>query len=302
MSVLTDLFLFTFFFTLLPTPRHRLYKQGIILVLTALVAAVFTVIPYIKPILDLTKVGLQSAAVSWLIRISFLVPRVGEGILSNDIGVERLRQAMRLSFETDMLEFRRQIRKLCVQPIEPDEKTPEKDELYASIRQSRDRIRRRHTIGEFVVGVVVGITALAISTLDIWAGIGFFVSIYSIFLPISMYMRSIVVGSLAYSVSMPDADSKTHPKNPKTSILVFMNQWNQMLLDEEQYIHKLILVSFIRGEFKEGSEMGVELLEKVVSGEMALEEAFDEMAVEKLGEDTMESRWIRSIMKKYFGI
>jgi hypothetical protein len=201
-----------------------------------------------------------------------------------------------------MLEFRRQIRKLTVRQIEPDETTPQKDELLASIRQSRDRIRRRHTIGELIVGVAVGIIALFISVLNVWAGIGFFIGIYSIFLPVSVYMRSMVVDSLAYSVDMPDADSKLHPRNPRTSILVFMDQWNRMLMNEERYIHKMIVVSFIRGEFKEGTEMGIELLGRVVSGEMMLEEAFDEMVTEELGEDTMESRWIRRVMKQYFGI
>jgi hypothetical protein len=209
---------------------------------------------------------------------------------------------MRSSFENDMLEFRRQIRKLTVRQVEPDETTPPKDELLASIRQSRDRIRRRHTIGELIVGVAVGIIALLISILNVWVSIGFFISIYSIFLPVSVYMRSIVVGSLAYSVNMPDADSKHHPKNPKISILIFMDQWNRMLMNEEQYVHKMIVVSFIRGEFKEGTEMGIELLDRVVSSEMTLEEAFDEMVTEELGEDTMESRWIRRVMKQYLGI
>ena len=81
MSVLVDLILLMVFLTLLPAPRYRLYQQGIILGLTALVAAVFAVIPYIKPIVDLTKVSLQSTAVTWFIRISFLVPRMGESIL-----------------------------------------------------------------------------------------------------------------------------------------------------------------------------------------------------------------------------
>ncbi|WP_434531163.1 hypothetical protein ACODNH_07020 [Haloarcula sp. NS06] len=111
-----------------------------------------------------------------------------------------------------------------------------------------------------------------------------------------------VVGSLAYSVNMPDADSKPYPKNPKPSILVFMNHWNRMLLNEEQYIHKMILVSFIRGEFKEGSEMGIEVMNRVVSDELTLEEAYDEMVREELGEDALESRWLRRIMKRYFGM
>ncbi|RXK48032.1 hypothetical protein [Halorientalis pallida] len=302
MSVLIDLLMLVFFLTLLPKPRCRLYQQGIILGLTALVAAAFAVIPYIKPIVDLTKVSLQSTAVTWFIRISFLVPRVGERILSNDLGVERLRRAMRSSFENDMLEFRRKIRRLTVRQIEPDETTPQKEELLASIRQSRDRIRRRHTIGELIVGVSVGIIALFISILNVWAGIGFFIGIYTIFLPVSVYMRSMVVDSLAYSVNMPDADSKLHPRKPGMSTLVFMDQWNRMLMNEERHIHKMIVVSFIRGEFKEGTEMGIELLGRVVSGEMTLEGAFDEMVTEELGEDTMESRWIRRVMKQYFGI
>lgn len=302
MSVLTDLLLLTFLLTLLPTPRYRLYKHGIILGLTVLVAGVFVVIPYIKPIVNLTKVSLQSTAVSWLIRISFLVPRVGEGILANDIGVERLRRAMRSSFENDMMEFRRQIRKLHVRQINPDETTPEKDQLRASIRRSREKIQRRHTIGELIVSVVVGIIALVISNVNLWAGIGLFIAFYAILLPISVYMRSIVVDSLAFSLTMPDANSKHYPENPRQSILVFMDQWNQMLLNEEQNIHKIILVSFIRGEFKEGSEMGIELMERVISGELTLEESYNEMVKEKFGEDTMESRWIRRIMKQYFRI
>jgi len=64
MTVLTGLLLFTFFVTLLPTPRYRLYKHGIILGLIALIAGVFAVIPYVKPIVDLTKVSLQSTTVS----------------------------------------------------------------------------------------------------------------------------------------------------------------------------------------------------------------------------------------------
>lgn len=302
MSALTDLLLLIFFLTLLPTPRYRLYIQGIILGLAALVATVFAVIPYIKPIVDLTKVSLQSTSVSWLIQISFLVPWMGEGILSNDIGFKRLRRAMRSSFENDMLDFRREIRRLSVPQIKPDGPSADKEKLLASIRQSRDRIRRRHTIGELVVGVMVGIVALAISTFHVWAGVGFFIGIYSIFLPISVYMRSMVVNSLAYSVDMPDAKSKYYPKNPQTSILVFMDNWNRMLVEEEQNIHKMILASFLRGEFKEGSEMGIELLGRVISGEKTLEEAFDEMVEEELGEDTMESRWIRRVMKQYFGI
>ena len=227
---------------------------------------------------------------------------MGEGILANDIGVERLRRPMRSSFANDMQEFLRQIRNLHVQQINPDETTPKKDQLLTSIRQSRDRIQRRHTIGELIVGVVVGMIALVISNLNFWAGIGFFIGIYSILLSISVYMRSMVVDSLAYSVNMPDADSKPYPKNPKLSILVFMNQWNRMLLNEEQYIHKMILVSFIRGEFKQGTEMGIELMDKVLSDELTFEEAYDELVEKELGEDTLESRWIRRVMKQYFGL
>jgi hypothetical protein len=302
MGVLSDLVLLTLFLSLLPTPRYRLYIQGGILGLSAVIAAVFTITPFIKPIVNLTKVSLQSTAVSWFIRISFIVPRIGDGILSNNIGIGRLRRAMRSSFENDMLEFRRGIRQVSVSEIEPDETTPEKEELLASIRQSRDKIRRRHTIGELIVGVVIGSFALIIGMFNVWAGLGFFIGIYSLFLPLSVYLRSMVVNSLAYSVTMPDADSKFHPRNPKTGILVFMDRWNRMLLKEEKHIHKMIIVSFIRGEFKEGSEMGIELMGKVMSGNKTLEGAIDEMVDEELGEDTLESRWTRKVMKRYFGI
>lgn len=75
-----------------------------------------------------------------------------------------------------------------------------------------------------------------------------------------------------------------------------------MLLTNETVIHKLILVSFVKGEFVLGYARGKQIVEEVLTEGMELEEAFDKLVNEELGEETPESRWVRRIIKKFFGV
>jgi hypothetical protein len=67
-------------------------------------------------------------------------------------------------------------------------------------------------------------------------------------------------------------------------------------------VHKLIFVSAVKGEFVLGYELGQDLVEKVYVGEMDMEDAFDELVDEQMGEYPGVARRVRWLVKKYVGI
>jgi hypothetical protein len=301
-SEIIHLLFLTVFLSVIPYPRRQLYEEGFVLLVVWVIASLFVITQFLKPSFDLLKVDIQSKLVSGIIAISTISPRIGQYVLSRGYGIWRIRRAFDSNVGDEMLRFRRDLRRMYVTNTEVTDGPPKKGELLAEIKRTHSRIRRRHAIGEVLVGVGVGIMALLVGRMSFLAGVSLMLSLYLLIFPLSMALRSVVVDTLAYPVEMVDVEDESIQYPPRTATLGFMQGWNRMLLTNEAIIHKLILVSFVKGEFVLGYERGEELIEEVLTGEIELEEAFDKLVNEELGEETLEARWTRRIIKKLFGV
>ncbi|WP_256545922.1 hypothetical protein [Halobellus inordinatus] len=301
-SKVIHLLLPVLFLFLIPYPRRKICEVGFVILVAYGVAALFIVGQFLKPFFDLLKVDVQSKLVSGAIVISTVSPRVGKYILSREYGVWRIRHAFNSNIGEEMVRFRRDLRKMYVTNTEIAEGTLDKGELLADIKRTHSQIQRRHAVGEILVGVGVGIIALLVGQVSFLAGVGLMLSIYMLIFPLSMALRSVVVDTLAFSAEMVDVESESVQYPPQPATLGFMQGWNRMLLTNEAVIHKLILLSFTMGEFVLGYERGEQLIEEVLTGELELEEAFDKLVNEELGEETVESRWIRQMIEKFLGV
>lgn len=299
-SEIIHLLFLTVFLSVIPHPRRQLYEEGFVLLVVWVIAALFAIAQLLKPFFDLLKVDIQSKLVSGVIAISTISPRIGQYVLSRGFGIWRIRHAFYSNVGDEMLHFRRNLRRMYVTNTKVSDGTPEKGELLADVKRTHSRIRRRHAIGEILVGVGVGLIALLAGRISFLAGVGLMLSLYLLIFPLSMALRSVVVDTLAFPVEMVDVEDESIQYPPRTATLGFMKGWNKMLLTNETVIHKLILVSFVKGEFVLGYERGEQLIEEVLTSEMELEEAFDKLVNEELGEETLEARWIRWILKKFF--
>jgi|GEM_PF-5799480 len=301
-SPLLNLLFLVIFLTLLPSPRWQLYEEVLILFVGYIVSTMFKIAQTLKPIFNLAKIDIQSKLMSGVIVLSTVAPKAGDYVLSREFGVSQIGHAFNQSVGNDMIAFRRNLRKIYVMNVDIPEDTPKKGELLAEIKQSHSQIRQRHAIGEILIGVGVGIISIVVGSFSIFFGFGLLLSLYLLIFPLSMALRSVIVDTLAYPVEMVDVEAEEVRRPPRSATLIFMKGWNQMLLRNEKMVHKLILVSFLRGEFVLGFERGEELIKQVLSGEKELENAFDDLVTEQLGEDTTESRWIRRIIKKFISI
>ncbi|WP_188423315.1 hypothetical protein [Haloferax sulfurifontis] len=239
-----------------------------------------------------------------MIVISTFAPRVGDYVLTRGFGLSRIRRVFHSSVGDEMVGFRRDMRLKYVRGIEVSEEAPKKAELLSDIKRTRTEIRRRHTIGEILIGVSGSALALFVGSFTILGGLAILLSVYLLVFPISMFLRSVVVDTLAYSGELVDEDEEEilYLYNWPTATLGFQQGWNRMLLTNEAVIHKIILVSYLKGEFVFGYELGEELIEKVLTGEMELEEAFDELVYDHIGEDAPEAHIFRRVVKRFLGI
>ncbi|WP_157533018.1 hypothetical protein [Haloferax profundi] len=301
-SPVFDLFLFAVFISAIPHPRTRWYEEWLILTIVYSVGTILVIARFLKPVFDLLKVDIQSKVVSGGIILSTVAPRIGGYALSRGFGIGRIGYVFDRNIGDEMVRFRRDLRKMYVTNSEVAVASPQKAELLADIKRTHSKIRRRHAIGEILIGVGVGILALLVGSISFLAGVGLLLSLYLLMFPLSMALRRVVVDKLAYPVEMVDVEAEEIRYPPRIATLGFMQGWNRMLLQNEAVIHKLILVSFIKGEFILGYERGEELIERVLTGDVELEEAFDELVEEELGEDTTESRWFRRFVERFIGI
>ena len=299
---LGHLLLLTLFLSVTPYPRRQLYEESLVITATYGIAALIIIARVLHPVLNLLKIDTQSKAVSGAIALSTVAPRVGDYVLSHRIGIWRLKHAFDNNVGEEMIAFRRDLRRMYVMNSEVAEGSPGKGELLADIKRTHSKVRRRHAIGEVFIGVVVGVVALLVGQISFLGGVGLLLTLYLLIFPLSMALRSIVVDTLAYPVAMVDVENESIQRPPRTATLGFMQGWNRMLLKNEAIIHKLILVSFIKGEFVLGYERGEELIESVLTGELELEEAFDRLVHEELGEETFEGRWVRHLFKRFLGV
>lgn len=299
---LAGLLLFVGFLSLLPRPRLQLFGEAFFLVLGLLVSAAFHIGNILKPLFDVLKVDAQTKVISGIIAVSTLAPRAGKYVLARQFGVSRIRESFENKVGKDMMMFRRDLRRMYVKNSEIGDDPPRKGELLADIKRTQSEIQRRHAIGEVLISVVVGILAILVGTVSFLYGVALLLSLYLLIFPVSMMLRSVVVDMLAFSAEMVDAEAEQALYPPRTAILGFMQGWNRMLLRNERIVHKIILVSFARGEFILGYERGQELMEQVITDEKELDEALDDLVYEEFGEETFEGRWVRRVLNKWFGV
>jgi hypothetical protein len=301
-SEIAHLLLFVGFLSLLPRPRLQLYRDAFFLVLTLLVSAAFRIGRILKPFFDALKVDTQTKAISGIIAVSTLAPRAGKYVLARRLGVSRIRESFDAKVGNEMMQFRRDLRRMYVRNAEVKKDSPDKGELLADIKRTQSKIQRRHTIGEVLIGVVVGVLAILVGTVSFLYGVALLLSLYLLIFPLSMLLRDVVVDMLAFSAEMVDVEAEEPLYPQRTAVLGFMQGWNRMLLRNERIVHKIILVSFARDEFILGYERGQELMEQVIAGEKELDEALDDLVYEELGEETFEGRWVRRVLNRWFGV
>ncbi len=255
-----------------------------------------------KPLFDLFSVTARGRLLSGVILLSTLAPRIGEFALSHPLGVDRVQRWFDNDIAEDMTKMRRDLRRMYVENTDVKEDAPTKGELLADIKRTHSDLRRRHAIGEVLIGVGVGLIAIVISTVSVLASIGLLISVYSVVFTLSMLLRGFVVDTLAYSVEWVDEDAEMVRRPPRLATLGFMRGWNLMLLKNEANIHRLILLSLLRGEFVLGFELGEDLIEDVMKGEKEMDEAMDDLIEQEMGGSSMESRMMRSVIRRFFGV
>ena len=289
------------FASVLPYPRVRLYAEIFVVALEAFIMLLFWIVDIVRLLADVIKVDALTTVISVSTSVSTIAPRVGQYVLSRQLGVSRIKEYFDTVVGEEMIQFRRDLRNMSVEKLDPPtDVDPVK--LLAEIKRARSQIRRRHTIGEVLITIVMGIIAIAVSSISLLAGLSLLLSSYLIIFSLSMLLRTAIVDTLSYSVDMVDADAEKRVYRKEVRVLLFMKAWNQMLVRKERIIHKIILVSFARGEFILGYERGIELMEQVVTGDKDIDEALDELIETELGEETTETKWIRSIIKRWLGV
>lgn len=297
---LDQLFLLCAFVSILPYPRTRLFLEVFVKVVGTAIGLLIILGEILRPVASFLKVDMQSKSVSGVIYLSTFAPRIGERVLKRDLGVARLREKFGKDVGGEMQDFRRDLRKQFVFNAKLEELPSSKD-LLNDIQQSHARIRRRHAIGEVIIGLLIAAVSIAVSSISIGWGAATLVGLYGLVFPVSMSLRSLVVDTVAYDADSVVMDDK-FPSAPNPTILMFMKYWNEMLIRNEAIIHKLLFVSFTKGEFPIGYERGEQLMEEVLAGEKEMDEALDDMIQEELGEETTGSRLIRGLIKRYVGI
>lgn len=289
------------FVSILPYPRTRFFSHISVQVLGTLFSVLVVVVTFLSPIASFIKVDMQSKLVSGAIALSTAAPRIGKRLLSTKIDTSDLEEALSRDVKANMLDFRFFILRKYAENHELHGRV-DKGDLIVDINKSHSRIRRRHAVGEVVVAVLISSISIVVSMWSIFYGFAVLLSLFAIIFPLSMRLRTLVVDTLAFSGSMLDEDENLYHRPPRVARLKFMRSWNQMLLRNEGIIHKLIYVSFAKGEFPIGYERGEELIGEVLDGEKELDEALDEMVYEELGEDTVEAHWFRRFLERFLGV
>lgn len=301
MSPLVDLAGLLVFILSLPETRVRLTADFLIWLLDGILVILIAVFIQTRPVIDFLKVTLQSRVTSGSIAISTLAPRVGRYIDERNLGFHNIRRWFDQRIGNEMVDYRDNIRQVFCRNRRFDD-IPSSGELLVDIERAQEKIRRRHTYGEIVIGAVGSILAVFIGQFSILARVGIALSVFLFVLPLSMFLRDVVVDTLAYSASMADPENEEiSPRRPARSFL-FMREWNELLIREESVIHRFIFVGFLMGEFPSDVDRGIELLETVVAGEMEVDEALENLIEEELGDETWEARKLSSLLRRYFGI
>lgn len=298
---LQQLALLAAFVSILPYPRTRLFSHAFVRCVSTLLGILVVVITFLSPFASFIKVDMQSRVVSGAIALSTAAPRIGKKILSTNIDTSDLKEALSRDVKENMLDFRFFVLQQFADKYELEEKV-DKEDLVVAINKSHSRIRRRHAVGEVIVAVIISGISIVVSLKSVYYGFAVLLTLFSIMFPLSMRLRTLVVDTLAFSASMIDDEENLYDRPPRVPKLQFMESWNQMLLRNEAIIHKLIYVSFAKGEFPIGYERGAELMEEVLNGEKDLDKALDDMVNEEFGEDTTESRWFRRFLKRFLGV
>lgn len=290
------------FLTLLPRPRVRLYERALIILIGSTLTVTILIAGFLKPIFPILKVDIQSKVISGMVMISTLAPRIGKWVHSGELGIVRLRRGFDEQVGDDMVKFRRSMRKMYVDNYPGEEDPPKKEYLLEDIRDIQVQIRNKHSTGEVLVGALGGTITLLISNYSILGGIAFLLSFFLIVFPISMFLRSVILDTLSYSGRLLSEDGEAIQRHQQRATLRFQQGWNRMLYTNEGIIHRIILVSFLKGEFALGYDLAEDLIEKVLTDDMDFGEAFDKLIHEHLGEDEPGVNYFRRLTKRLLGI
>ncbi|HKL30840.1 MAG TPA: hypothetical protein VJ898_16440, partial [Natrialbaceae archaeon] len=233
--------LFFVFMGLLSVPQYQPYNLTFIAAVGFLLRGVIVAARNIQEVARLVKVDLQSKSLSLVVFVSTLTPRIGSYLQKQDYALSYLKRRFESKVGDPMLEFRRDLRRIYVDEFETPEDPEEKIELLHKIKKIRIHIRRRHSIGEFVIGISGSILAVILGQFSALGGLLFLLSVYLIVFPISTALRSVIVDTLAFSGELVQGDDDRIWPPKRRAVFRFQWQWNKMLLENEAIIHKMIL-------------------------------------------------------------
>lgn len=280
-----------------------MYVDGAFAVLEIAVSLFVIVSGAVRPLVSAFKVDVLAKSLSGVMVVSTAVPRVGEYVLSRESGIGRFRGWFDEAIGSDMVQFRRDMRMMFVRHSSVGEDVREKPELVREIEATREQLRRRHDVGELLVSVVIALIALGVSFVSVPWAIVVFLGLYTLFLPLSVFMRNTVLDTLCYSgVPLEDEDEYESVLVRRRITLLFMMGWNRMLVRNEAVVHKLVFISAVRGEFVLGYEKGRELIEGVYKEDLTVEEAFDKLVEREMADYPKAAERVRGAVRRFVGV
>ncbi|TKX64320.1 hypothetical protein [Halorubrum sp. GN12_10-3_MGM] len=301
LAPVTNLLILLIFLSFLVYPSGRLHRSGIQQLLIRFFALLPLIVEFVQLLIDTTRTYTKTIILSGGVYISTIAPRIGAYILEKGNLVSYVQARFDSTYREEMLTQRLEYRKMFVRHGELADDLPDYAEIIKDAVEARKTVERRYSIGEVVIGVGGGVIALVVGFVSPLAGVALLITMYMTLFPISMLLRSIIVDTLCFSGNPYDIENEERG-DYRYKTVVFMKGWNEMFVNRPSVMHKLILVSVVRGEFTEGHQLGQQLVEQAYAEDITVSEGLDEVVEEEFGEDTVESRWTRKLIERFIGV
>lgn len=300
-TLAANLLFFIVCLSVLVYPSGRFHRRGADQLLIRLFMAWYIVVGFVNSSISIAKIYAKTSILSGGVYISTIGPRTGTYILERDDLVADVQGSFNALYRDEMLEHRIEYRRMFVDHADLIGELPSHGEVVSDIVDARQTLERRYELGEVAIGIGGGILALLAGLYSPLTGFGVLISVYLVLFPISMLLRSAVVDALSFSGNPYDLEQEER-RDYRVKILLFMKGWNEMLVRKQSVIHKLILASAVRGEFPEGYDLGQDIIDQAYAGEITVSEGIDDVVEKELGEETVESRWTRRLIKRFLGV
>jgi hypothetical protein len=116
-----------------------------------------------------------------------------------------------------------------------------------------------------------------------------------------MFLRTVIVDFLSFKGDLFD-ETETNPvRHQQPATLRFKWVWNRMLLENESIIHKIVLLSLLKGELPFGYERGKDLIHMVLNSDLEIDEAVDQLVEEQMG-SSKDADLVRRLVRRFIGV